>query len=66
MPDIGSLVSAQVNLASHLCVYDATLQGCCRHTVALTLDVSMQTLQATVCGVALSIGCHGGVQTRIS
>ena len=59
MPDSGGLVRAQVNLASHVCVYDATLQVCFRHMAALILDVSIHTLQATVCGVAASIGCHG-------
>jgi len=28
MPDSGSLVSAQVDLASHLCVFDARKQAC--------------------------------------
>ncbi len=65
MSDSGGLVIAQVNLASHVCVYDATLQVCSRRMVALGPDVSMHTLQATVCGVAASIGCHGSVQERV-
>ena len=66
MPASGCLATAQVNLASHLCVYDTILQVCSRHTLALFPDLSTHTLQATVCGVAASIGCHDGVRGRVS